>query len=62
MISKPTNQQLIEAVCAELTGKVAPNITDAGTSLAVMALRRCDPAGDTHAASPAPRPVAPRGH
>ena len=39
MISKPTNQQLIEAVCAELTGKVAPNITDAGTKVVLeMAL------------------------
>ena len=33
MISKPTNQQLIEAVCAELTGKVAPNLTDDGTKV-----------------------------
>ena len=39
MISKPTNQQLIEAVCAELTAKVAPNITDAGTKIVLeMAL------------------------
>ena len=39
MISKPTNQQLIEAVCAELTGKVAPNISDAGTKVVLeMAL------------------------
>ena len=39
MISKPTNQQLIEAVCAELTGKVAPNIRDAGTKVVLeMAL------------------------
>jgi hypothetical protein len=39
VISKPTNQQLIEAVCAELTGKVAPNISDAGTRVVLeMAL------------------------
>ena len=33
MISRPTNQQLIEAVCAELAGKVAPAIYDAGTKV-----------------------------
>jgi hypothetical protein len=39
VISKPTNQQLIEAVCAELTAKVAPNISDAGTKVVLeMAL------------------------
>jgi len=39
VISKPTNQQLIEAVCAELTGKVAPAISDAGTKVVLeMAL------------------------
>jgi hypothetical protein len=39
VISRPTNQQLIEAVCAELTGKVAPTISDAGTKVVLeMAL------------------------
>lgn len=29
MISRPTTQQLIDAICTELTGKVAPAVTDA---------------------------------
>ena len=39
MISKPTNRQLIDAVCAELSGKVLPTITDGGTKVVMeMAL------------------------
>jgi hypothetical protein len=39
VISKPTNRQLIDAVCAELSGKVLPTITDGGTKVVMeMAL------------------------
>ncbi len=39
MITQPTNRQLIEAVCAELTNKVAPTITDGSVKVVLdMAL------------------------
>jgi len=39
VITKPTNRQLIEAVCAELTNKVAPTITDGAVKVVLdMAL------------------------
>ncbi len=35
MISRPTTPQLIEAVCAELTSKVVPAVTDASASVVI---------------------------
>ena len=35
MISQPTTQQLIDAACAELTGKVAPAVSDASARVVI---------------------------